>query len=298
MANKLFIIDTSCFYRIIEHRVNQLDLHGDHRGIYINASFYWANALGFFPQSRDRKNTRVIWALDSKPYWRAVVHPRYKAHRTNGYSQLYEDIKDQFQALGFRRLGFPGYEADDIAALYGCLWANRAHNTSYDQMFFCTPDSDWQGLIRSDDQRYLDIGGHTPRVRGKRQIYDWYVRKRGSRLTPTGKIRKQHLTHPVASFEQFRATDIWQWKHHFGDAGDNLLAGSDIRLIDLYLPPDNYNLALKPEAREQALKLIKVDPNREFSAVEAESVFNSLGCTPPITYVDSDAYRLAIDAQC
>lgn len=298
--HKLFVLDTSCFFRLIEYRLSQLELFGENQEIYIDAVFYWANALGFFPQARDRKNTKVVWVIDSKPYWRSIVYPEYKANRdknkddsTPRYSEVYKAIKEQFFKLNLNYLAFPGYEADDIAALFGFLWANRVEGTVFDEMFFCTPDSDWQGLIRSNDQFYLDIGGHSPRVRSKKQIYDWYVRKRGPELTKTGRVTKQHQVYPVKAFEQFRCSDLWIWKQHFGDRGDNLPPGSDLSLIDLYQPPNQYNLALQPEAKQKAMAAIKAESIRPFSAVDAESVFNTLGCAPPITYVDSDAYYLA-----
>ena len=280
---RLFILDTSCLFHLINYRLNQNALSGDESLLYAQASFHWINDLGFIPAFRGRANSVIIWAEDNKPYWRNEIFPAYKQNR-NTPDPVVSALRDLFDSLeGFCKLGFPGYEADDVACLYSHLWANRSPDSAYKEVYYCTSDSDWQGFISRADQYWLNFTRHGTRVRQRQEIYQWLQKKHSKQS------RKRQREWPLPEFEDFRCGDIWRWKSVVGDSSDGLPAGADLGLINLFLPPEGYRLHDDPANRKKATDLIdtalRARRSVAFSFGEAERVFNSLGVEPPIGYV-------------
>lgn len=285
----LAIIDTGSALSVMDVHLKTTHILEEDYPAYIAACLSWYNRMGFFPMLADRDDVVVIWALDNKPYWRSKVHPRYKAQRKPDPLSRKSQMLDILHGQGFYTLGHSTYEADDIAALYGSIWACRRPDSSFKHMYFCTPDKDWSGLLRSDDQLVLDIGGHAPRVRDAEIAYGVYVsdRKKAS--------KKRQKSFPLVPWEDWDSSDIWKWKAHVGDASDNLLVDSPLSIIDLYNPPTEYNLILSPEKRNEAISLInsyRVNPDWA-TAEQAEELFVRLGTRNPITYIQEDDYYAA-----
>lgn len=296
---RLFLIDASVFLHILEYRVAQQHLSQADADLYVRACFHWVNDLGFIPPFRGRKKSVVIWLKDSKPYWRSQVYPPYKAQRRKkdpslGMGLIREIFEEQSQ--DYVTIEFPGFEADDLASLYARIWANRAANTAFSEIHFCTGDSDWQGLIARDDQYWVNLNGYGARVRQKPQIHQWL----GGAIKKLSEKRQKWWVRPP--LKDFRAHDIWTWKSIVGDTADNLKAGPDadltqpelLSLINLYNPPQEFDLFQQSGAVDMAKQKIQdaVRHSPEFTWDSAESVLNSLGVAPPISYVKESDYAV------
>lgn len=93
----------------------------------------------------------VIVALDSKPYWRTLVLPTYKAGRRKNFgldsadgedfNRQFGDIKKILSSLDMKVVSSPGMEADDIIAL------SCAFRKDEDEYFIYSSDHDFSQLV-------------------------------------------------------------------------------------------------------------------------------------------------------
>ena len=148
---------------------------------------------------------------------------KYKAGRKfpdPGFTRLKEAIKRYCHRSGWNTLEYRGYEADDIAA------AIVATNPASDDVILATVDSDWLGLV-SPNVTWFCLGGYTPRVRASiEDINQWRARKKDRLLEAP--------------------SDLWGAKTVEGDASDNLPPGTPLEVIDLFHPPQEYDLKADP----------------------------------------------------
>lgn len=242
---------------------------------YAEAALEYVDSLAWFP-GLAKRNAIALWAVDSKPYWRSHYYPGYKGVRLPKPS-IFGELISTFNGLGLRCLEVPGYEADDVAAAVVQLWRN--HTIEASQIFLATVDSDWQGLACQPDIFWVDVGGHTPRVRQTAEIYQWTL----SKWKKQSAYLRSLWTPPCAT--QFKPQDIWSWKIATGDTSDALPPYSPRYLIDLFNPLPQHRLWEKlPFIEDVRLKL---DSSRVvMSLPEAEHTMSLLGLLPPISPIE------------
>ena len=273
----LFIIDTSVIFHLINARLQQYALGADDKHLYVEASLRWIHSLGMMPYFADAQGCHCIWAMDSKPYWRSLYFPDYKATRpktTEGISYIF----DIFSKLSLPHLCIAGYEADDIAALFCVLFRQRPLRSAWQCMYLLTIDSDWQGLI-TDGITWVDVNNHEPRIRDEERVYDWFVTqyfKQPKKWQHEWPLPDQHAFHP---------TDIWRWKAVVGDRPDNLPPGAEPWLINLYEPHPDHVLWRCPDIVKEARQLIDTAKHPAYSAKEMTIVLNGIGLTMPLSYI-------------
>ena len=93
----------------------------------------------------------VVVALDSKPYWRSLVLPTYKAGRRKNFgldsadgadfNRQFGDLKKILSSLDMKVVSSPGLEADDILAL------SCAMRKDEDEYFIYSSDHDFSQLV-------------------------------------------------------------------------------------------------------------------------------------------------------
>ncbi len=205
----------------------------------------WLQGVGFNGQPN------VIWANDTKPYWRteyllresvwskvspvkrrkpqppAPIH--YKGKRTQptiGLGLVRSAMRMAIAKNGWHILegmasSTAGYEADDMAALLVTL--NRQSSEPH-KLYLVTCDHDWIGLV-DEHTTWCNTYGAYPRLR---DLSNWSVG------------HYAHLQQP---------RDIWQFKAQTGDSSDNLpnVGGNPegtkalLPVIDLLEPPEYFN---------------------------------------------------------
>lgn len=141
--------------------------------------------------------------------------PRYALDKTK------KKIERYCRQQGWEVLGYPGYEADDIAA---ALVKVNMRSPKPKDILLLTIDSDWMGLV-SSNTHWFCMRGWQPRLRSDLlSVNKWAERRLGQRL------------------EFFR--EIWDIKGQLGDKSDNLPASQGVLLpvIDLLDPPREYRL--------------------------------------------------------
>ena len=283
MHYRLFLIDAYVLFYRINHILKEVpNLTDREKSDYCVASFNWIQQVGFLP-FRGAKNSLVVWLLDSKPYWRTWYCPEYKEGRPPK-PPLFNSIRDLFFRGGYPSLALPSYEADDLAALYVAIWGG-SRNGNLGQVYLCTIDSDWQGLLGAKGLFWFDIYGYQPRLRTEDELYSWMA----------GKINRssaaQRSAWKLPPRGQFRASDIWKWKSAGGDKADNLGPGSHLGLIDLVNPVEGYRLADSPQAVDRAKEVLKgvglFEPALDLE--ECEKVFRFMGVQVPILPYDLQA---------
>jgi hypothetical protein len=162
-------------------------------------------------------------------------------------------------------------EADDIAGKLARIKRNSRANSvaSERQMLLYTVDGDWQGLV--DDQNkiiWCNIGPWLPRMRNEREVIDYYYRKNGATIT--------------------QARECYDVKVAKGDAGDGLLAGSPLRLFDLY--NDDHEYFFDDSATEYLTSILNsVENHKNLEHLRsAERFFAYFGVFPPVLAPPSD----------
>lgn len=136
----------------------------------------------------------------------------------------------------FVTIGFPGFEADDVAAMIVQLWS-KAESSPFDRILLATIDSDWMGMIRDRKVLWLCAGNHAPRIRERKDCHRWVQ----SKWNQQGKKKKALWELPP--LDLFKPPDIWEWKAAVGDTADNLKGDFDPGLVRLFQPCEGYCLA-------------------------------------------------------
>ena len=232
---KLVVMDTSAFAHIAASRCRTIPHDSAEARTYSQLCIQWFSNLGWLRCLAESCNdVRVLWAVDSKPYWRSKIEPNYKMNRKPKPPETVEFVRYFCQHAASRPSGVAvyGFEADDIAAAVVRMWRSKqasGQSTPLDHIYLCTVDSDWLGLV-GDGVTWLNPAAHVPRVREEPESYNWLLSqwKRQS--------KKRQKWWAVPNWQDYKPGHIWQWKSVVGDRADGLKAGSDIGLIDLLNP--------------------------------------------------------------
>jgi hypothetical protein len=159
----------------------------------------------------------------------------------------------------------PYMEADDLAGKLARLKrkADPQSVGAQRQMLLYTVDGDWQGLV-SDKHHIIwcNIGPWLPRMRNGAGVIDYYFRKTGSRIND--------------------ARECYDLKSELGDLGDGLVAGSPLRLFDLYNEDHQYSFS---EEASDYLKnvLHSMKNSKKIEHLKSsEKFFKKFGVVPPI----------------
>ena len=277
MADKLIIIDANCVGHIIAnklHKGTSIPLASDDADVYGRLAAHWISNAGWLPALANEQ-VKVVWAVDSKPYWRVDYEPEYKAHRKKYKTEAEE--QEQKMIRGFVNnwtqllieecgaIAIPRYEADDIASAIIRLW-HWNDTGRIDHVFISSVDTDWLAMS-SEKVTWLNCAYHMPRVRGLNESYEWLMSKWKKQS------KKRQRWWEIPDYQNFSPTDIWQWKSVVGDKADGLKPGSDIRLIDLFNPHENWDLAK--------------------NKTHVASIFNSIVNAPYTDTRQSNTYRQA-----
>jgi hypothetical protein len=249
----LVVIDTSC----VMHLVFQFQ-DSDGKPIFpytnkqrderIQKTVEIYNTLYFLGDNINPSDYEILWVGDSVevPYWRrkywwdwwnsldektqnklikpgTIKRKGYKGNRTSTPDALW--CKKRFNKLS-NCLMYDGYEADDIAATVNLLYPDR-------RIIFMTIDSDWLQLVNNYKTWVCLKGTYFPQYRDVQAGMGWFYEK-----LYKGTKKEQKL----AEDETLNLRKIPYWKHIAGDNSDNLCAKSPIELIDLYNPPEEFQL--------------------------------------------------------
>ncbi|MEM9263918.1 MAG: hypothetical protein AAGA46_00160 [Cyanobacteria bacterium P01_F01_bin.13] len=244
--------------------------------LYAHIAADWVNQLGWAPMLQ-QQDCAVVWAVDSKPYWRTSIDPNYKGCRNAKIPQYYAAFKGIGQADGVSA-EIPGQEADDVAAAIVRLWL-RESSGQFDQIFLGTIDSDWHGLVQSPNIFWLNLKNYPPRIRSKEIIFNWLCSKHKQQSK-----RKQNLW-PLPDYNSFNPAHIWDWKVAVGDSADNLGEDSARLMIDLLHPPKHFDPLQNPDSINtlySAINKAKKGTKSSVPATELELAMLELGVTAPI----------------
>lgn len=156
-------------------------------------------------------------------YWRSqeahkLGMPEYKGGRPDKPSLFPLVLDEGYKYINspgstFNFFDKPGYEADDIAGKIARIQRTDPVLDRY--VLLSTVDGDWQGLV-SDEHKivWCNTGPWLPRIRTEPEVCDYYLRKEKLQINT--------------------ARETYTVKVEVGDAGDNLLPGTDLRFFDLY----------------------------------------------------------------
>ncbi|EFX63616.1 hypothetical protein DAPPUDRAFT_119057 [Daphnia pulex] len=201
---------------------------------------------------------QLIFAMDSKPYWRDVLLKReginYKANRQakpQSISLLEKVRKICENTLMEKRIPLMqaytqktvpgvryslGYEADDIAS---AIARYTKYNNLFDRVFFFTDDSDWLAFTELG-HTWIGIASRQPRIRTAEITMQW-LKYEAFEFHKT-KERKAYTALHVN-----KPTDIWKFKSYFGDNTDNLKGDKSLGkvffrpYIDLFEPLEGFD---------------------------------------------------------
>lgn len=194
------------------------------------SSFDFVHQARFLLQKN--ASNKIIWLFDADgDYWRSIYFPEYKGHRGSKPESFIKG-KELFFAWAKARnvplLGYPSYEADDIAASIVRLLSKSVNPTDL-RTFLVTVDSDWQGLIHDDRFTFFTPYGE-PHLRSKDMIWQWLY---GKWLKQP---KKTQALWAMPGLTTFKSEHIWHWKAAIGDRSDNLPPNTPLGLIDLFNP--------------------------------------------------------------
>jgi hypothetical protein len=269
----LVIFDTSvvmhCVFTFFKDKKAYFPWSNKQRDQRIKDTIRIYNTL-FFLGNVDQRDFDILWVGDSdqddQPYWRreywmnwwgsldetsqdklikpgTVKRKGYKGNRTSTPDSQW--CKRQFNKYS-NALMVDGYEADDIAASVIKLNPNR-------RIILMTIDSDWLQLV-NDNVTWICLKGYPPQFRNEEKGMDWFKYK-----LSIGTKKEQKLLERKELDLRF----IPHWKHLVGDNSDNLCAKSPIELIDLYNPPEEYQLWVNQSFTSKIRYFIK-EEDREF----------------------------------
>lgn len=138
-----------------------------------------------------------------------------EADRPDGYSELLNGFREYTAKANIPVFREEGFEADDFAG--SCY---RIANGNW-QTILVSIDNDWGQLVcnKKDIIQYINGAFKVPisRLRSEREIYRYYYERHDEAMTNT--------------------YEIVDYKAEYGDAGDNIAAGSPREIIDLRYPP-------------------------------------------------------------
>jgi hypothetical protein len=203
-------------------------------------------------------------------YWRHLeAHklgmPEYKGGRPDKPS-LFPIVLDE----GFKYVKSPGssfhffdkkyYEADDIAGKIARIQRTDPALDRY--VLLSTVDGDWQGLV-SDEHKivWCNTGPWLPRIRCEAEVCDYYLRKE--------------------KLDIKTARETYTVKVEVGDAGDNLLPGTDLRFFDLYEEDPVWGWTEDEEATLRSIIADTKPSNRRDHLTNAGRFLKSIGMFMP-----------------
>ena len=166
-------------------------------------------------------------SVNGKGYWRHIEAHKlemqeYKAGRAPKQDNfiLVQDIGYEYidsKNSSFHYFSKEFFEADDIAGKIARMKRNASKRSKLGkrQVLLGTLDGDWQGLVSNKDEiLWCNTGPWLPRMRGDKEVVDYYLRKEGLKIK--------------------EARECYTVKVEVGDIGDGLLPGSPLRFFDLY----------------------------------------------------------------
>ena len=251
----LLLIDTSNIAYVL---ANQIGLESDLQltedlELILRAKLAFINSRVWLVNNQEY---HVIWLLDSKPYWRSIYEPEYKAHR--GISPINRTIIKLTKIVeeNFYSLRFLSFEADDIA---GKIVSDYGKNN---KIVLVSTDSDWHGLVNENVCIYNPI--YPPMHRTITETFAWLL---GKVNKSTNYVKQRFIVPPIM---QYKPRIIWDFKSLQGDSTDNLNPGTALGLIDLLDPFMCPNLRFSD---------VKNSPIRKYSKEKANE-FLSQGISP------------------
>lgn len=230
----LVVID----YRVYAHQIHgftesALDVvHDDEQKLRKIVRALWAYRLNRGIDSLPPRDFTAIVVDDCKGvfpgteifgYWRHLECdklglPSYKGGRPDKPSLFPIILEEGYKYLNSENCTFhyfnkEFYEADDIAGKIARIQRTDPVLDRY--VLLSTLDGDWQGLV-SDQHKivWCNTGPWIPRIRTEAEVCDYYLRKEKLNISS--------------------ARETYTVKVEVGDAGDNLLPGTPLRLFDLY----------------------------------------------------------------
>lgn len=286
-APPIVVVDWKVYCHDIHREVEQIVMasRGDETKLEQLITAFWAHKLNRGPDMINLEEFCVVIVDDSKHplgdfseastsgsgYWRHIEahklgNPEYKGGRGEKPStfSLVEKLGREYASKAkFVCLAKPFFEADDIAgeicrikraAKPGSVLSKRI-------IYLSTLDSDWCGLV-SDEHKIIwaNTGPWLPRLRSETEVCDYFFRKEGLVMS--------------------KARDCYDFKVQYGDASDNLPAGTPLRLFNLYDPDDEWSFT--PEETESISTLLEVitPNNRADHAQTANTFIRSHGILP------------------
>ena len=210
---------------------------------------------------RKRKSTKST-ANSTKPA-KGVAYKAGRSHASANFACIKTKTEKISKEDGWDSLGFPGYEADDIA---GAIVHLNSIQPNPRQILLVTTDTDWLGLVDTQDVSWFCMFGHYPRLRDTPDLLeDWSSRR---------------LKVPCRT-----GADIFRVKSTAGDSTDNLPGGCpDIisSVVDLLNPPHEFMLWNNSAYRAELVDVL----NRASSPVDSgkglvvSEVLESVGLKP------------------
>jgi 5'-3' exonuclease len=267
----LQIVDASVLFYTFHHSSKTVDFSNNTELHKSMVDFI--DVGGLYPFVNIGATINSVWLIDSKPYWKNLYEPEYKAHRRR---PLIAEQKDLFlDAIRDKAdyLEFENFEADDIA---GAI--TRLDLSQYDRVFYLTSDSDWMGLLDKEGTRYcINPCSSTIKVKNSWFAFQWYRSKYGEE----SKIRQKQINYKIKRWGEFTPSEIFLYKAAFGDSSDNLPIGSCSGLIDLLNPIGDYDLLNRPAATAELTAVINHGTTRNISGMSTFlNYFRTWGDTP------------------
>ena len=277
----LVVID----FKVYAHQVNNfvesaLDIVGDDEAkLRTVTRALWAYRLNRGIDNLPVRDFTAIVVDDHKAefpdtgvfgYWRSQEcflsgMPEYKGGRPSKPSHFHIVLEE-----GYKYVKSPGssfhffdkkyYEADDVAGKIARIQRTNPVIDRY--VLLSTVDGDWQGLV-SDQHKIIwsNTGPWLPRIRCEAEVCDYYLRKEKLNIST--------------------ARETYTVKVEVGDAGDNLLPGTDLRFFDLYDEDEVWGWT---EEEENTLRRIIADTkpsNRRDHLTNAGRFLRSIGMFAP-----------------
>ena len=175
-------------------------------------------------------------SVNGKGYWRHIEAHKLKMQEYKAGRAPKADNFVLVQDIGYEYIDSKGstfnyfskeyFEADDIAGKIARMkrTASKRSRLSRRLVLLGTLDGDWQGLVsNSNNIFWCNTGPWLPRIRGEKEVIDYYLRKEGLSIT--------------------QARECYTVKVEVGDIGDGLLPGSPLRFFDLYEEDEVWNFS-------------------------------------------------------
>lgn len=199
-----------------------------------------------------------------------VAYKGGRAHASDNFMVIKDKTQAISEATGWNSLGYPGYEADDIA---GAIVKLNNELEEPNQILMVTTDTDWLGLVDEANTFWFCMFGHYPRLRDTPDILaEWSLRRLKVACS--------------------RGSEIYDVKAEKGDTSDNLPGGCPeiIRgVVDLLNPLDEYDLLNQFDAKQQLRGVLKVNPEtNKPNGVAISDILDKVGMKPFIRRYDAN----------